>query len=113
MPITPKRAAKRPWMAKRPYTFKGNKGEDAAFYNSRTWRTLRKYVLSGEPLCRECGTPAKVVDHIRPISQGGAKLDIENLQPLCTSCHNKKSSREGKEKINEMRAEDSAGEGGY
>ena len=97
MPNLP-RGKRKPWIAKRKPTFKGNDGPDADFYNSRSWRTLRKFVLQGEPLCRECGVPASVVDHIRPISEGGPRLDIENLQPMCARCHNKKSSREGKEK---------------
>ena len=97
MPNIPK-GKRKPWIAKRKSTFKGNDGPDAAFYNSRTWRTLRKYVLMGEPLCRDCGKPATVVDHIRPISDGGARLDIENLQPLCFKCHNRKSARESVEK---------------
>ena len=97
MPNLP-RGKRKPWIAKRKPTFKGNDGPDADFYNSRPWRTLRKFILQGEPLCRECGVPASVVDHIRPISDGGARLDIENLQPMCARCHNKKSSREGKEK---------------
>jgi len=106
MPTIPKRGTPKPWIVKRKPTFKGNEGPDADFYNSRTWRTLRKYVLSGEPLCRSCGVPAQVVDHIRPISQGGAKLDIENLQPLCSRCHNKKSSKEGREKMRESHDEE-------
>lgn len=29
-----------------------------------------------------------VVDHILPLSEGGAKLDEDNLQPLCNRHHN-------------------------
>lgn len=28
------------------------------------------------------------VHHIRPISDGGAALDLDNLQTLCHACHN-------------------------
>jgi 5-methylcytosine-specific restriction protein A len=33
---------------------------------------------------------AEIADHIKPIKEGGARLDINNLQSLCRSCHNKK-----------------------
>jgi 5-methylcytosine-specific restriction endonuclease McrA len=40
-------------------------------------------------------TTATIVDHIVPIRQGGARLDINNLQSLCHSCHTIKSNEEG------------------
>jgi len=66
-------------------------------YNA-TWRRLRRMVLNREPLCRECLkegrlTPATEVDHIVPLSQGGTN-DLENLQPLCHSCHSRKTAKE-------------------
>lgn len=63
------------------------------------WRKIRAAVLRGEPLCRECRTvrgllvPAEHVDHIKPLSQGGTH-DLENLQPLCHSCHSAKTARQ-------------------
>lgn len=58
------------------------------FYNSPQWQRLRKKKLSQNPLCEHCEregrvTPATVVDHIVPIKEGGAALDINNLQSLC------------------------------
>lgn len=41
--------------------------------------------------------PADVVDHIVPIKKGGAELDESNLQPLCHSCHNKKTYYENRQ----------------
>lgn len=35
------------------------------------------------------------MDHIRPRSRGGAKMDINNLQLLCRECHERKSVMEG------------------
>jgi len=93
MPYIPKTGSAKPWLAKRK-TFSGNAGEDAEFYNSRDWRKLRAYILAGEPLCRECTAVATVVDHITPIRLGGSKWSHENLQRMCTSCHNKKSRSE-------------------
>lgn len=33
-------------------------------------------------------------DHITPLSQGGARLDPANVQPLCFACHRRKTARE-------------------
>ena len=70
------------------------------FYQSTEWKALKKKVLNYEPLCRECKkngklTKATMVDHIVEIKKGGAPLDINNLQPLCWSCHSRKSAKEG------------------
>lgn len=86
--------------------------EDRAYKNDRyhtpLWRKLRKQILLNEPLCRNCAkdklvTIASVVDHIKPVSSGNDEAERDslhwdegNLQPLCTSCHNSKSSKEGK-----------------
>ena len=58
----------------------------------------RAYLLAHEPLCRECirqgnTTLATICDHIIPKSQGGTD-DMNNLQPLCTDCHDEKTARE-------------------
>lgn len=70
------------------------------FYCSDVWKKLRLKQLAKQPLCEECLrhgkiTPAKIVDHIKPINFGGEKLDINNLQSLCVSCHSRKSALEG------------------
>ena len=61
-----------------------------------TWRKMRQWVLTREPLCRECAsqgqtTAATQVDHI----DGDAfNNETANLQPLCASCHSRKTARE-------------------
>ena len=70
------------------------------FYHSKEWRKKRENYLIEHPFCVECWkqgrlTKAVVVDHIQPISMGGALLDDENLQALCPSCHTRKSILEG------------------
>lgn len=72
---------------------------NATFYNSTEWRKLAKWQLSQEPLCRRCDSlgvtrEATEVDHVHPISEGGGKLDVENLQSLCSSCHAQKTNAE-------------------
>ena len=69
-------------------------------YNSSRWQDLRIYVLNKQPLCVECLknnriTPATVVDHIKP-HKGNEDLfyDINNLQSLCKSCHDRKTAKE-------------------
>ena len=100
MPNVPKKGSKKPWIKyqdlgkPKRQTWKGNEHEDASFYNSRAWRRLRAWTLAGEPMCRSCNKVATVVDHILPIRLGGERMDPNNLQPLCASCHNKKSRSE-------------------
>lgn len=71
------------------------------FYNSE-WEKARIAFLMAHPFCAECkrngrDTIATVVDHIQP-HKGDLKLfwNQRNWQPLCTSCHNKKTAREDK-----------------
>ena len=66
------------------------------FYKSKRWRSLRKLQLAEQPLCVICGAPAKVVDHIERIAEGGDRYDQANLQSMCDSCHNKKRSEESR-----------------
>ncbi len=69
--------------------------ESDKFYHSREWKTTRKIVLNKNPFCVECGNAADTVDHIKAIKDGGSKLDIDNLQSMCRSCHNIKENQEG------------------
>jgi 5-methylcytosine-specific restriction enzyme A len=70
------------------------------FYHSTEWRRCRQNFLIEHPFCEECRkhgrlTRATLVDHIVPIRQGGAALDENNLQALCSSCHGRKSIEDG------------------
>lgn len=65
-------------------------------YNSK-WQRARDRFLRAQPLCAECEKAGKfikatVVDHKIP-HRGDQKLfwDEENWQPLCKSCHDKKT----------------------
>jgi len=69
------------------------------FYDSTAWRKLRRLQLSDQPLCVMCKLAGKVVvatevDHIVPMSKGGAALDQANLQSLCHNCHSRKTIRD-------------------
>ena len=69
------------------------------FYNTQIWKRLRAYYRKRHPLCEECMrhgrvTPSVIVDHIKPIKEGGAPLALDNLQALCWSCHSTKTLRD-------------------
>ena len=68
-------------------------GRFADFYNTAAWRKLSKWRRTEEPLCRMClqmgifraGTQ---VDHIIPLAVDWDKrLDSDNTQNLCLTCH--------------------------
>ena len=63
---------------------------------SRVWLRVRRRVLARDGYrCRACGRPGRLeVDHIRPLHQGGAPLNLANLQAICTGCHIAKTNRE-------------------
>ncbi|WP_112310348.1 HNH endonuclease signature motif containing protein [Pseudogemmobacter bohemicus] len=62
-------------------------------YDSK-WEKARLGFLGSHPTC-SCGAVATVVDHIVP-HKGDKKLfwDRSNWQPLCASCHNRKTATE-------------------
>jgi 5-methylcytosine-specific restriction enzyme A len=85
------------WMVKpkKQRSDEGHKLRDTTLWRKR----VRPHQLHLEPYCRRCHekgilTPGIDVDHIVPISQGGAAYDHANLQTLCKPCHIKKTSQE-------------------
>lgn len=80
---------------KRYNALKRDKQSDK-FYHSQQWLKLRAKFLSEQPFCVRCSRFGVIIDHITPIKDGGAKLDENNLQTLCRSCHNQKTSEERK-----------------
>jgi len=63
------------------------------FYHSKEWHILRSFILQRQPICEICIekdrlTPATEVHHKIDIElDPGKRLDPNNLQPLCQSCH--------------------------
>ena len=64
------------------------------------WRKASKKFLEQHPLCVRCEAKgivrlATVVDHIKP-HKGNQKLfwDVNNWQPLCKQCHDRKTATE-------------------
>tara|TARA_R110000824_G_scaffold249807_1_gene438677 strand:+ start:58 stop:393 length:336 start_codon:yes stop_codon:yes gene_type:complete len=99
MPKLPK-ARKVSWKApSKPFSKKGKKykvSENHSFYNSKSWRELRKMFISEFPLCAWCEEEgivkgADIVDHIHEIKNGGEMLDPSNLMSMCLPHHNQKT----------------------
>ena len=61
-------------------------------YNYK-WQKFRAEYLSQNPICCLCGQKAEAIDHIIP-HRGDKELfwDVDNLQSLCTICHNRKTA---------------------
>jgi 5-methylcytosine-specific restriction protein A len=60
-------------------------------YDGR-WQKARLTYLRHHPLCEKCQennliTLAVLVHHIIPISDGGDRLNPDNLMALCNKCH--------------------------
>ena len=77
------------------FTKRGKSSEWHKLYESQTWRNISKNFLKKYPVCFICGSPAKIADHIIP-HRGNVSLfyDETNLQPMCWSCHSRKTLKE-------------------
>jgi predicted DNA-binding protein YlxM (UPF0122 family) len=55
---------------------------------SGKWKRVKVQIRErDEYTCRRCGEYGKQVHHKEPVSIGGAKYDEENLEVLCSECH--------------------------
>jgi len=96
MPTINRKSPARPWMPERK-AFGRMRVDNAKFYNSKAWIALRNAFRMQNPLCKnvdKCGGATHTVDHIVPISEGGAALDVANLQPLCQACNSSKTGKQ-------------------
>lgn len=74
-------------------------------YSLAAWRRARAEVLAANPCCTRCRAegrlvPATEVDHVIPISKGGAWFDPDNLDPICESHHAKKTREDEGKTVN-------------
>lgn len=82
---------------------RGRASASARGYDAR-WKRIRAIILAREPVCVICRlNPATEVDHIKPLAEGGTH-EVKNLQPLCKSCHSKKTVRENRGKSGRINA---------
>ena len=96
MPTINRKSPRAPWQKERK-AFGGMRVDNSRFYHSREWIALRNAFRAANPLCKnvdECGGATHTVDHIIPISEGGARLDWNNLAPLCQSCNASKTGKQ-------------------
>lgn len=61
------------------------------------WRAVRLTVLVRDGHeCQVrlpgCTHKATAVDHRIPLAEGGARLDLDNLRAICTSCNSRRSA---------------------
>ena len=87
LPAFDEKDSKRRW--NRKYDREKRNAQSTAFYNSREWKQLRSYKINRDCICEVCGErPAVEVHHIVPIREDwDRRLDVNNLQSLCASCH--------------------------
>jgi len=62
--------------------------------NDRRWQGLRKAKLQANPICEHTGCRRIAVepDHITPLAEGGDRYDWRNLQSLCRTHHDQKTT---------------------
>ena len=60
------------------------------------WRKFRLEFIKLNPICSVSGCEelAKDVDHIRSLSDGGEKLDFNNLRSFCHRHHSQRTGRD-------------------
>ena len=93
-----------PWEVSKKNKKGWSKASRDGFYNDRKWQKIRDYVITNEPLCRSClergkVVPAKDVDHIIDVDDDPSlAYDIDNLCPLCKTCHQIKRNLKGTRK---------------
>lgn len=72
----------------------------------RAWQKIRGAKLRQSPECEiaGCEHPAVIVDHRTPLSQGGQRLDLDNLRSVCRRCHDLLTENLRKTGVNEIPA---------
>lgn len=73
-------------------------------YYGHAWRVARAAVLAESTVCGICGREGSTtVDHIIPVSRGGAPYDRANLQPAHERCNYRKGARLRREPMRRSR----------
>lgn len=89
-----------------PWRGRDNKAERYGI-SSGEWRTLKRKVTKRDNgCCYLCGAESPdlddehaephELDHVIPISEGGARRSLDNLGLACTTCHDAKSKAEAR-----------------
>jgi HNH endonuclease len=65
-------------------------------YDAADWQRVRKIVLERDGyICKWCGRPGNVVDHLIPVSKGGPSDDPDLLVTSCRPCNSSRNARGG------------------
>lgn len=81
--------------------------ETNPFYLTPQWRRFRDSYIRRHPLCEQClldgrrDTPSRMVDHVTPLSDGGAKTSDDNAMAMCWKCHGIKTAQNKVKNMNE------------
>lgn len=81
-------------------------GQNDPFYNSTKWRGIATRYLIKNTMCVHCKAkgiwhPATDVDHIIELEDNwDLRYTKSNFQALCKSCHNRKTAKARKERLN-------------
>ena len=73
--------------------------ESTSFYRTQRWLKVRLIKLRANPLCELCEAQgrtvlAEIVHHKREVRDDvHARLDLDNLQSQCSSCHSRLHKR--------------------
>ncbi len=82
-----RREEQRRYNARRPSPARQGYGRD--------WSEASRRYRAAHPICENCGQrKSRLTDHIVPIKHGGARMDPQNWQALCSHCHESKKARE-------------------
>ncbi|MBY6275391.1 MAG: hypothetical protein CWE10_04100 [Symbiobacterium thermophilum] len=89
-------AHKREYRREKDRPYEENRPSAAKRGYDRRWQRIRLQVLLEEPLCRMCAAEGKLVpaEHVDHIDGNVRNMRRENLQPLCASCHARKTIRQ-------------------
>jgi 5-methylcytosine-specific restriction endonuclease McrA len=63
-------------------------------YDRKAWERMRRFVLARDRYrCKTlgCDEPTRIVDHVVPLSKGGAPLDPANLVARCAKHNGERS----------------------
>lgn len=73
--------------------------ERLPIYKTAAWQKLRLHALKRSPICQDCTVKAaSIVHHIKQARDyPELQFDLDNLQTLCVTCHNRKSQQEQRE----------------
>ncbi|MFF3377783.1 HNH endonuclease [Streptomyces sp. NPDC002680] len=81
---------------------------DRSELTSYEFRRMRARILAESDVCLVCGHgQVDAVDHVHPVSKGGARLDPDNLSPIhcvasCPVCLRKCNSEKGNRSLAEV-----------